>query len=122
MCTLLVTVLLVVIFFFFSSRRRHTRCIGDWSSDVCSSDLDVELDASTARAPHWRCRRFDRLLLFVVYVDNLYRLPLRQNLDGGSVSTWNHYLRRCVEVKKRGTCRAERFERRLIDFARCGLT
>src|SRR5436189_93332 len=25
-------------FFFFSSRRRHTRYIGDWSSDVCSSD------------------------------------------------------------------------------------
>ena len=25
--------------FFFSSRRRHTRYIGDWSSDVCSSDL-----------------------------------------------------------------------------------
>src|SRR5437762_5886654 len=28
-----------VILFFFSSRRRHTRYIGDWSSDVCSSDL-----------------------------------------------------------------------------------
>src|SRR5574337_1406584 len=26
-------------FFFFSSRRRHTRLSGDWSSDVCSSDL-----------------------------------------------------------------------------------
>src|SRR2546421_3761479 len=26
-------------FFFFSSRRRHTRSDGDWSSDVCSSDL-----------------------------------------------------------------------------------
>ena len=25
--------------FFFSRRRRHTRYIGDWSSDVCSSDL-----------------------------------------------------------------------------------
>src|SRR5574337_1855938 len=25
--------------FFFSSRRRHTRLSGDWSSDVCSSDL-----------------------------------------------------------------------------------
>src|SRR5207248_3996669 len=25
--------------FFFSSRRRHTRSYGDWSSDVCSSDL-----------------------------------------------------------------------------------
>src|ERR1035438_8668414 len=24
---------------FFSSRRRHTRCLNDWSSDVCSSDL-----------------------------------------------------------------------------------
>src|SRR5256885_7485850 len=39
------TVLLIVVsshvsfFFFFSSRRRHTRLQGDWSSDVCSSDL-----------------------------------------------------------------------------------
>src|SRR6266704_5797710 len=28
-------------YFFFSSRRRHTRSKRDWSSDVCSSDLDV---------------------------------------------------------------------------------
>src|SRR5215467_3682249 len=28
-------------FFFFSSRRRHTRLQGDWSSDVCSSDLEI---------------------------------------------------------------------------------
>src|SRR5256886_1058166 len=27
--------------FFFSSRRRHTRFDGDWSSDVCSSDLSA---------------------------------------------------------------------------------
>src|SRR5437879_6816895 len=32
-------VLFDVAYFFFSSRRRHTRYIGDWSSDVCSSDL-----------------------------------------------------------------------------------
>src|SRR5215813_14375890 len=31
-------------FFFFSSRRRHTRCGRDWSSDVCSSDLDGQGD------------------------------------------------------------------------------
>src|SRR5690348_17366269 len=31
--------------FFFSSRRRHTRWTGDWSSDVCSSDLAVEAEA-----------------------------------------------------------------------------
>src|SRR5256885_8215656 len=29
----------IYFFFFFSSRRRHTRLQGDWSSDVCSSDL-----------------------------------------------------------------------------------
>src|ERR1039457_7448139 len=29
--------------FFFSSRRRHTRLQGDWSSDVCSSDLAKHL-------------------------------------------------------------------------------
>src|SRR5256885_10185181 len=28
-------------YFFFSSRRRHTRLQGDWSSDVCSSDLSL---------------------------------------------------------------------------------
>src|SRR5438094_8638160 len=32
--------MLAIITFFFSSRRRHTRSYGDWSSDVCSSDLD----------------------------------------------------------------------------------
>src|SRR5690606_5581678 len=34
--------------FFFSSRRRHTRFSRDWSSDVCSSDLD----GLAARAAH----------------------------------------------------------------------
>src|SRR5256885_12898235 len=29
----------ISVLFFFSSRRRHTRLQGDWSSDVCSSDL-----------------------------------------------------------------------------------
>src|SRR2546426_9061482 len=36
-------------FFFFSSRRRHTRLQGDWSSDVCSSDLAA---GETLHAPH----------------------------------------------------------------------
>src|SRR6266516_359674 len=35
--------------FFFSSRRRHTRSYGDWSSDVCSSDLDAETAEFHAR-------------------------------------------------------------------------
>src|SRR5256884_6589261 len=39
-----------MVIFFFSSRRRHTRCSRDWSSDVCSSDLNekMPLDVETA--------------------------------------------------------------------------
>src|SRR5205814_5382670 len=55
-------------FFFFSSRRRHTRCLSDWSSDVCSSDLlaivEVLKRFPDSRAPflarHLRSRRPDR--------------------------------------------------------------
>src|SRR3989440_8765126 len=39
-CTSLSTQLPTDLFFFFSSRRRHTRSDRDWSSDVCSSDLE----------------------------------------------------------------------------------
>src|SRR5437016_5400125 len=35
--------------FFFSSRRRHTRLVSDWSSDVCSSDLE---DGDSQSRPH----------------------------------------------------------------------
>src|SRR5438045_7916052 len=38
-CWILFVSVYFVFFFFFSSRRRHTRCLSDWSSDVCSSDL-----------------------------------------------------------------------------------
>src|SRR2546426_3154640 len=40
--------MLTSFFFFFSSRRRHTRLQGDWSSDVCSSDLNGD---GTFQAP-----------------------------------------------------------------------
>src|SRR5256885_4778593 len=44
------------VFFFFSSRRRHTRLQGDWSSDVCSSDLHRRRrpEASRVRRGHRR--------------------------------------------------------------------
>src|SRR5256885_8732113 len=43
------------VFFFFSSRRRHTRLQGDWSSDVCSSDLPYTRAATAldASIPSW---------------------------------------------------------------------
>src|SRR2546429_2342235 len=37
---------MIHVVFFFSSRRRHTRCSRDWSSDVCSSDLQTERRAA----------------------------------------------------------------------------
>src|SRR5437762_6642791 len=53
--------------FFFSSRRRHTRYIGDWSSDVCSSDLcrwpvrRTERSARNARRTEVRSPRCCRM-------------------------------------------------------------
>src|SRR2546426_12686422 len=38
--------------FFFSSRRRHTRLQGDWSSDVCSSDLTSRDSAGATVGPY----------------------------------------------------------------------
>src|SRR5436853_6485319 len=49
MCTLHIRITCLIVgaifsfVFFFSSRRRHTRCLSDWSSDVCSSDLHLSL-------------------------------------------------------------------------------
>src|SRR5437762_9878913 len=45
------------IVFFFSSRRRHTRYIGDWSSDVCSSDLGKQ---TAVMEPEGGCGRGPR--------------------------------------------------------------
>src|SRR5437868_12688392 len=50
------SLLLFFFFFFFSSRRRHTRSKRDWSSDVCSSDLQFLLQ-QPGRLPV-ECQRF----------------------------------------------------------------
>src|SRR5256885_13049889 len=49
------------VFFFFSSRRRHTRLQGDWSSDVCSSDLAVGAVGDGVIKVKWKDRSFDRI-------------------------------------------------------------
>src|SRR3712207_5357215 len=43
--TIVTVMLSCFFFFFFSSRRRHTRYWRDWSSDVCSSDLECAMFA-----------------------------------------------------------------------------
>src|SRR5256885_12719303 len=56
--------MLYFVFFFFSSRRRHTRLQGDWSSDVCSSDLrlGIELKTEPALAHGFNVERLRRLI------------------------------------------------------------
>src|SRR6266516_1589539 len=46
-------------FFFFSSRGRHTSSYGDWSSDVCSSDLPWPAGGNSGGLPI-RCARQPR--------------------------------------------------------------
>src|SRR5256885_3658782 len=60
-----------LMFFFFSSRRRHTRLQGDWSSDVCSSDLTLH-------------NEFSRMELSTILPDD-YR---KMNLEDLAYALW----------------------------------
>src|SRR5215467_8308054 len=57
--------MLKIIFFFFSSRRRHTRLQGDWSSDVCSSDLRRRRGTTMNDAVGWAGLAVSLLLVAV---------------------------------------------------------
>src|SRR5256885_8661707 len=50
-------------FFFFTSGSRHTRLEGDWSSDVCSSDLFGQNQVQY-RQFDWRVRETDHFLVY----------------------------------------------------------
>src|SRR5256885_15567593 len=78
-------------FFFFSSRRRHTRLQGDWSSDVCSSDLFFEVkNAPTfqvpAGIPDPRKAQFDHLSFNLPDEDSLHALQRRLKEHGSEVT------------------------------------
>src|SRR3989454_6418248 len=63
--------------FFFSSRRRHTRLQGDWSSDVCSSDLGVDSAVAAALVHRAMGER-----LTCIFVDHgLLRLNEREQVE-----------------------------------------
>src|SRR6187401_3675319 len=49
--------ILFFFFFFFKQKTAYEITYGDWSSDVCSSDLDDPLSAPTCvAAASWCCR------------------------------------------------------------------
>src|SRR5205807_1684925 len=103
------------IFFFFSSRRRHTRLQGDWSSDVCSSDLPdarelrpagAHPDARRGRKPQCigrcgrrslrigqaACRVKERALLAALFLVTLATVMFEVLLTRVfSVTMWYHF-------------------------------
>src|SRR5205807_6623816 len=91
--------------FFFSSRRRHTRLQGDWSSDVCSSDL------SLATRPDHRADTH----LNPYEVETAWFHPARNAFDGAR-------QRSCAQVPERAYCAWDRHrseERRVGKECRC---
>src|SRR5256885_10120485 len=110
-------------FFFFSSRRRHTRLQGDWSSDVCSSDLRV-LRESNERLQE-ADRRKDN---FLANVSHELRSPLvtmigyTELLLAEKMGTINERQRQCLQVARSSGKRLRAFIEELLDFSRFELT
>src|SRR5207248_8402858 len=78
--------------------RRHTRSYGDWSSDVCSSDLLLALDPATGKTL-WHLNMGGRLVaspmtyllddrqyLIIPVEDILYAFVLPEHLVAGPQS------------------------------------
>src|SRR5688500_19381880 len=90
---------IIVLVCFFASRRRHTRLQGDWSSDVCSSDLGGE-DGERGcggRPAGWQMHRV--LLGVGPLHTGLVRLRWRQ---GGTGLADLCHRERAGRIKKRG--------------------
>src|SRR5205814_6153656 len=65
-----------------SSRRRHTRCLSDWSSDVCSSDLKmVYVRNITLRILMKQLKKIEMVILFTVGVIMVVLLKLEMPFD-----------------------------------------
>src|SRR5205807_7411047 len=77
--------------FFFSSRRRHTRLQGDWSSDVCSSDLSSPGECDQPRFTALTRMRSFRSALAVLRV-RMFRAPLV--IEYGARNGWRSEERR----------------------------
>src|SRR5690348_17696791 len=90
--------------FFFSSRRRHTRWTGDWSSDVCSSDLSSPPEYSENRiafqielSPHGK---WHACISWLAYTDGRL-LPLESDCTFQDASDWDQRRVRFLRSEER---------------------
>src|SRR5258706_12011464 len=88
--------------FFFSSRRRHTRLVSDWSSDVCSSDLEERLSdcAQVSSTPMKQQSKSSKIKICWARVSPSFARLLIYDL---ALST-RHYYDNCREIG-RASCR-----------------
>src|SRR5204862_4120169 len=71
--------------FFFSSRRRHTRSLRDWSSDVCSSDLQCASGSYAVFLVLWATLVYDPLAHWVWGADGWLFKRGALDFAGGTV-------------------------------------
>src|SRR5256885_10906191 len=91
-CVLILSAFAVTSFFFFSSRRRHTILQGDWSSDVCSSDLLNEAGNMPAL--------LDRVQIALARVDLDYQLLIvDDDSQDATADIVNEYSRRDPRIR-----------------------
>src|SRR6266849_468097 len=88
-----------VVFFFFSSRRRHTRSTRDWSSDVCSSDLNDEI---RGRRPFLASRQTHSSSAAVVKTEQLERSEAPRAASTGWRALITSFLARFRSRIRRG--------------------
>src|SRR5690606_40284259 len=97
---------------FFSRRRRHTRFSRDWSSDVCSSDLQLSDERPVIFFDQLGCGRSDRitdttLMTINAHIDQIARLLQFLDVDEfylyghswGSMLGMDYYLRHGDDLK-----------------------
>src|SRR5205814_6392122 len=101
---------------FFSSRRRHTRCLSDWSSDVCSSDLAAyrdELMRHDVPSPDgWTIRRLLACFRLHHAIVNLVELVANDDARAAAAQLEGAAARLRSEerrVGKEGGCRGSRW-------------
>src|SRR3989454_10645200 len=103
-------------FFFFSSRRRHTRLQGDWSSDVCSSDLEPG-----GRAMHVGAN-LDLERAFEVLSETSRAVVWLHDVEGYTHEEIAEQMGRSVSSSKSQLARAHARLRRARDYGCCGAT
>src|SRR2546426_7028141 len=108
--------MLCVVVFFFSSRRRHTRLQGDWSSDVCSSDLALVRDGQSDKGQVL----IDRILKNGDSAEARLLLGTRSEEHTSELqSPCNLVCRLLLEKKKKKAISCRALSTKFTDYERC---